>query len=395
MRHPVYVHLGFVAVAVLLLLLPTVGGSSGLPSPAPPPGSHQTSAALRFPSEAGSGAAAVEWSIRSPPSGLYNFSLAFSANVSLPTGGIDVGSTRVVPIAFDAPPNATLNLSVGSMQSSVAVPTLGTIGPITVPGLVYNITVGSVTLEATVEVTLQTSVAGLCTSVPSVSGCNGMLRWNRSGDQELTFTAAPDALVGGRLGTMVTGISFAFNLSVDAVVQVPIVGQERIPIGSPLSFSALPGTPENLSSNLTITARPEIHDFNSSLPSPSPLGSPLILSVNADGGSGPLHYEYTGLPSPCATTNSSSLNCTPEASATYAVNASVTDPQGFSAVAGLHLTIAPPGGSGTHGGGSNASASASGPWSNPLVVAVLAGAAGAALMGAVIWAFRRRRTGGP
>lgn len=70
-------------------------------------------------------------------------------------------------------------------------------------------------------------------------------------------------------------------------------------------------------------------------PSALDLGQTSVLRVNASGGIGPYQYLWDGLPAGCTTQDTSVLLCTPVATGSFRLGASVTDAQGLSAVSPL------------------------------------------------------------
>jgi hypothetical protein len=76
------------------------------------------------------------------------------------------------------------------------------------------------------------------------------------------------------------------------------------------------------SSNLT--AGPVIERFTAT-PGLVEVGNSTTFSVEVDWGVTPYSYAYTGLPSGCATANSSQLTCTPTTASNYTVTVDVTD----------------------------------------------------------------------
>lgn len=69
---------------------------------------------------------------------------------------------------------------------------------------------------------------------------------------------------------------------------------------------------------------PEISSFYAS-PNPSNVSQPATLHVTAEGGVGALTYAYTGLPTGCTSSNTSSLACTPSVGGSFTVTVTVTD----------------------------------------------------------------------
>ncbi|MDE1836851.1 MAG: YncE family protein [Euryarchaeota archaeon] len=79
-------------------------------------------------------------------------------------------------------------------------------------------------------------------------------------------------------------------------------------------------------------------------PSQSPvnLGSAMVFSTDASGGSGTLSYTYAGLPPGCTSSDSSVLPCTPQAVGTFTVRVYVNDTTFHSASAATSLTVLAP-----------------------------------------------------
>jgi hypothetical protein len=69
-------------------------------------------------------------------------------------------------------------------------------------------------------------------------------------------------------------------------------------------------------------------------------GETVVFSVSAAGGSGVYHFDWTGLPPGCASTNSPFVVCSPNGSAETTVGVVVTDSRGGAALAtGLGLSV--------------------------------------------------------
>lgn len=75
--------------------------------------------------------------------------------------------------------------------------------------------------------------------------------------------------------------------------------------------------------------------------SPMTLGSSVTFSVAATGGTGALSYAYSGLPPGCASTNASTLTCTPTQPGSYTVTVTVTDTAGHADHAAVSLVVNP------------------------------------------------------
>ncbi|MCI4367411.1 MAG: hypothetical protein L3K08_06635 [Thermoplasmata archaeon] len=69
-------------------------------------------------------------------------------------------------------------------------------------------------------------------------------------------------------------------------------------------------------------------------------GQPLVLSTTVQGGTAPLTFQYTGLPSGCVPQNSSVITCSPSASGSFDPSVSVADSRGEHVSGSLPLTVA-------------------------------------------------------
>ncbi len=135
--------------------------------------------------------------------------------------------------------------------------------------------------------------------------------------------------------------------------------------GNTSTLTCLPSQPGNYTLDLTYTdlanrsawataseqvnPAPSILAFTAS-PSPNAsVGAALTLVVEATGGTGPLTVGFQGLPPGCASSNVTSLPCTPTRSGTYVVTVTVTDRDGRAANSTLTLDLS--GGPGGGGGG--------------------------------------------
>ncbi|MCI4319034.1 MAG: hypothetical protein L3K23_02740 [Thermoplasmata archaeon] len=137
---------------------------------------------------------------------------------------------------------------------------------------------------------------------------------------------------------------------------------------------------------LQVNPAPEITDFAAS-PSTLGFGSSTAFSVTAVGGTAPLSYAYTNLPTGCSTQNSSSLACTPSQAGSYLVQVTVADRFGVTAGATTNLSVtSSAGGKGPSPGGSSIGGL---PW---WVWALLIGAIVVAIAG--IW-YRFRKPPSP
>ncbi|MGC2035592.1 MAG: carboxypeptidase regulatory-like domain-containing protein [Thermoplasmata archaeon] len=92
-----------------------------------------------------------------------------------------------------------------------------------------------------------------------------------------------------------------------------------------------------------IAPPPVIEGFSANPSGEITLGNATELSVQVSGGAIPLSYQYSGLPSGCASTNGSTLYCRPTSAGAYNVTATVTDAYGRSDHQSLELIVTGPG----------------------------------------------------
>ncbi len=131
--------------------------------------------------------------------------------------------------------------------------------------------------------------------------------------------------------------------------QFPMIQNDYLAEGNPIEplwKCGEPGVPCN--TGASSGTAPTISAFTVS-PSSIPAGGTTYLNVTATGGVGPLTYVYTGLPSPCASSNASSITCAPSAAGgpytiTVTVHDSASTPHTVTATA--TLTVTSSGGSG-------------------------------------------------
>ena len=64
-----------------------------------------------------------------------------------------------------------------------------------------------------------------------------------------------------------------------------------------------------------------------------------MITVDAQGGTLPYQYRYTGLPTGCYSQDSATVSCTPTQAGNFQVSIVVTDSQGVSVAASLTLSV--------------------------------------------------------
>jgi hypothetical protein len=100
---------------------------------------------------------------------------------------------------------------------------------------------------------------------------------------------------------------------------------------------------------IAVVADPAVASIDVAPTSPV-TGSPLTLTVNAQGGSGVYSYHYDGLPAGCSSANTSMLNCTPSTAGSYQVNVILTDSRGVAASGSTWVNVTAPSGGSLLGG---------------------------------------------
>lgn len=100
------------------------------------------------------------------------------------------------------------------------------------------------------------------------------------------------------------------------------------------------GTSANASLELTVHADPAIVSFG---PETTVLdvGQSVKFTLNETGGTGPFVVAYSGLPTGCSGSNSTSIACTPQAAGVFSVRADLTDALGLTAVGTASITVNP------------------------------------------------------
>jgi YVTN family beta-propeller protein len=93
---------------------------------------------------------------------------------------------------------------------------------------------------------------------------------------------------------------------------------------------------------LTLTVNPSltVTAFHAS-PNPIDAGLSTTFSVSLTGGTGPFTYVYTGLPTGCTSSNTSSLSCVPSSAGASVVTVNVTDMSHRSATSSTTLNVNP------------------------------------------------------
>jgi hypothetical protein len=96
----------------------------------------------------------------------------------------------------------------------------------------------------------------------------------------------------------------------------------------------------------SVNALPSVTLFTA-LPSPVPAGSQLSVSVLFSGGTSPLTFLYSGLPSGCPSINAAQFDCTPQTPGNYSLRVQITDADGHVATGSTSLVVGDPVGTGS------------------------------------------------
>jgi hypothetical protein len=101
-----------------------------------------------------------------------------------------------------------------------------------------------------------------------------------------------------------------------------------------------PGFSIYANTTLIVNARPGVASFTAA-PAVLDRGQSTTFRATTTGGTAPLSYVYTGLPSGCVPANTASLTCTPDKAASSTVQVVVTDAFGWSANATVGVRVNP------------------------------------------------------
>lgn len=103
---------------------------------------------------------------------------------------------------------------------------------------------------------------------------------------------------------------------------------------------SLGGHSEIVGQTINVSGTPSIVTFNSR-PSVIDLGSSISLNATVQGGSPPLAFAYSGLPSNCTTVNGPVLICAPSTAGSFTIKLNVTDASGRLLVGSASVTVNP------------------------------------------------------
>jgi hypothetical protein len=254
------------------------------------------------------------------------------------------GCTSANASVLHCTPTATGSWIPGvNVTDSLGTRAAGVVGLAVYPALVVSGLTASLTeLTATVPFTITTSSAG---GAPTVS---------------YTYSGLP------------AGCTSADSATISCTPS--IVGSGVFPIGVTVRDGA--GATGSATVAVTVNPLPAISAFTAT-PSQAFLGTNITFKVNATGGTGPLSYAYSILPTGCSSSNVSTFTCAPVAVGTFDISVTVTDVFGKSATTGVVLTIAP-----IVGGEASGGSPSSIPWWVWLVIVVVVIAV---VVGLLVW----------
>ncbi len=361
---------GAICALVVLLLL---SASPGLPvtlretgSPAPAASSHVRPMGI----VSHLNVTTVGFDLSSSLNATIGVALNFETTFGLTSATLDAGTSTTGRVALLANPNATLQVSSLGYTQGLPIPTLGTYGPVTLPGLTYTY----LGIQLNLALVTQASVNGtLALGLPGSMGSPVNETWTAPGDANFTV-AAPAGSGGQSFDVELTHLNYVLSAGVDAQGSVPLLGPVTIPVIPMTPLGTVPGSPATLSSAYPIVPPPTITGFTAR-PASLSVGTLTNLSATVTGGNPPVSFDYAGLPPGCPSADSASILCTPTSAGSYRVTVTATDAQGLNSSSVLTLTVASAPGPNRAGGGSDLAA-----YELPLGIALAAAAVAAAFL---------------
>jgi hypothetical protein len=282
-------------------------------------------------------------------SGVYNVSVraAFldgALGVAGPTTPLFVGPRPAVAIAFSpaavdvgAPTRITVTGTGGSLvfenlPAGCPAPAFGSELCIPTAAGVYDVTVnvtdplgGSAHASANLSVAPPLAVATLGASAPSVTFGTAVTLTSTvvggSGPVAFTWSGLPPDCAAGDAPNVTCASD---NVGLYAVL---------------LNVTDAGGGRASAAVSFAVDPPPAVRSFGVSDATPS-VGSSITFAAIVDGGTGPLAYAYSGLPSGCPTAPTApTFACTPTAAGTYTVHLLVTDSDGVTTGAIVNVTV--------------------------------------------------------
>ncbi len=185
------------------------------------------------------------------------------------------------------------------------------------------------------------STVGASIPLPTHSGAPGIVYdWSRG----YLYVTTENASTSSRVSSVIVLDGSSVSASHGSQVSI-VAGQlatDALPImlpgGAPPSFASV-WVANAQSGTLGIIASPPSTTFFAAAPSAIDIGQTTQFLLGYSGGTGPDSISYSGLPSGCVSRDTPLLNCTPVASGTYPVTATVTDSFGSTSQATTVLTV--------------------------------------------------------
>ncbi|MCI4373562.1 MAG: hypothetical protein L3K02_07985, partial [Thermoplasmata archaeon] len=281
----------------------------------------------------------IQSSIRSggiaytPSNGYIYVSNEFDSSISI-LSGVNVTSYPVTFVETGLVAGTSWGVTLGGVANASVTNQIGFVelnGTLAfavgvVPGYVANVSSGNVVVSggpAVVDIGF----------TPIQTGGNYLVTFNETGLVSGTHWDVSMTPGGSSGGAAPTSIVFdVANGSYDFTV-LAVTGYSA----SPASGSVVVvGGPQWV----TITFTPGVNALTASLaidPSNVTLGGSATLTTTASGGTPPLAYAYSGLPSGCTTVNLASFSCTSTVAGTFPITVNVSDSAGAHALA--HATL--------------------------------------------------------
>jgi hypothetical protein len=265
----------------------------------------------------------VSFGVSAAPDSLLGFAMLVNASMGVSSGTMDRGTNLSGLATLAAAPTAELLVGLLNLSSDVAIPTLGSYGPVTVPGLTYNYSGAAFQIA----ISTRTEITGSL-SIDNGSGVNAS--WAAPGNLTFAVDAPNDTVAGTVLHVQLGAIAYALWVAVNATGSVPLLGAITVPLLKLTEVAAVPGQPATLAGNYTVVARPAI-DRLEATPSQFVVGNSTQVSANITGGVPPLAYAWSTDAADCPSIDAAQWTCRPASPGAYSVTLTITDAQGLRA----------------------------------------------------------------
>ena len=172
------------------------------------------------------------------------------------------------------------------------------------------------------------------------------MAWSITYDPSRAFlyVATTDAPAYAGNLTVIDGSSV--EASEGSIVTIPVGQLPLVAVPVLLAGSSAPGSGEiwvgnDASGTVSVLAGPPQITYLAASPNPVDANVATHILLGYLGGAGPSTITYSGLPSSCASVNSTELNCTATSDGTYTITAEVVDSLGFNASEQTVLSVSP------------------------------------------------------